>query len=47
MLMPFDDPAKVNDDGKTAITAYMLVRNGDLPPGVTLPLGGSTAASIR
>lgn len=47
MLMPFDDPAKVNDDGKTAITAYMLVRNGDLPPDATLPLGGTTAASIR
>jgi mono/diheme cytochrome c family protein len=41
MLMPFDDPAKVNDAGKTAITSYMLVRNGNMKASETLPLGGS------
>lgn len=41
MLMPFDDPAKVNDAGKTAITSYMLVRNGNMKAAETLPLGGS------
>jgi mono/diheme cytochrome c family protein len=40
MLMPFDDPAKVNDAGKTAITSYMLVRNGSMKASETLPLGG-------
>lgn len=40
LLMPFDDPAKVDDEGKTAITAYMLVRNGSMKVGETLPLGG-------
>lgn len=41
MLMPFDDPAKLNDAGKTAITSYMLVRNGNMMASETLPLGGS------
>lgn len=40
MLMPFDDPAKVNDAGKTAITSYMLVRNGNMLASETLPMGG-------
>ncbi len=43
MLMPFDDPAKIDDKGKTAIVAYMLVRNGNLKPGDTVPLGGNQA----
>jgi mono/diheme cytochrome c family protein len=41
MLMPFDDPAKVDDAGKTAIVGYMLVRNGSLKADQTLPLGGN------
>ncbi len=41
MLMPFDDPAKVDDAGKTAIVGYMLVRNGSLKAAETLPLGGN------
>lgn len=41
LLMPFDDPAKVDDAGKTAIVGYMLVRNGSLKAEQTLPLGGS------
>jgi mono/diheme cytochrome c family protein len=44
LLMPFDNPAKVSDAGKTAIVAYMLVRNGNLKAEETLPLGGSQAA---
>jgi hypothetical protein len=38
--MPFDDPAKLNDAQKTAVTAYMLARNGSLMPAGTLPAGG-------
>lgn len=41
MLMPFDNPAKVNDVEKTAITSYMLVRNGNLLASETLPTGGN------
>jgi|GEM_PF-295827 len=44
MLMPFDDPAKLTDAQKTSITAYMLVRNGTLPAGATLPTGGDGTA---
>jgi mono/diheme cytochrome c family protein len=42
MLMPFDDPAKINDAQKTAIVTYMLVRGGSLPAATTLPNGGNT-----
>lgn len=41
MLMPFDNPAKIDDDAKTAIVAYMLVRNGDLKAGMAIPRGGN------
>lgn len=41
MLMPFDNPAKIDDDAKTAIVAYMLVRNGDMKAGVAIPRGGN------
>lgn len=40
LLMPFDDPAKIDDAAKTAIVGYMLVRNGSLKADQTLPLGG-------
>jgi mono/diheme cytochrome c family protein len=41
MLMPFDNPAKIDDKAKAAIVAYMLVRNGNLKPGETMPPGGN------
>jgi mono/diheme cytochrome c family protein len=41
MLMPFDNPAKIDDDAKTAIVAYMLVRNGDMKASVAIPRGGN------
>lgn len=41
MLMPFDNPAKIDDDAKTAIVAYMLVRNGDMKAGLAIPRGGN------
>jgi mono/diheme cytochrome c family protein len=46
MLMPFDNPAKIDDAAKTAIVSYMMVRNGTLKPGDTLPTGGN-ATPIR
>ncbi|MCE2915144.1 MAG: c-type cytochrome [Rubrivivax sp.] len=44
LLMPFDNPAKIDDPVKTAIVAYMLVRNGDLKPGGSIPTGGDQTA---
>jgi mono/diheme cytochrome c family protein len=44
LLMPFDDPAKIDDAAKTAIIAYILVRNGDLKPGASVPNGGDHTA---
>ena len=44
MLMPFDNPAKIDDAAKTAIVAYMLVRNGNLKPGESVPGGGNQTA---
>lgn len=46
MLMPFDNPAKIDDTQKTAVVAYMLVRNGTVPPATQLPSGGD-ATPIR
>lgn len=42
MLMPFDDPNKINNQQKTAITAFMLFQNGNVPANTTLPLGGDS-----
>lgn len=44
MLMPFDNPAKIDDGAKTAIVAYMLVRNGNVEAGRQLPAGGDQTA---
>ncbi len=44
LLMPFDNPAKIDDAAKTAIVAYMLARNGSLKPGQSLPQGGNDTA---
>jgi len=44
MLMPFDNPAKIDDAAKTAIVAYMLVRNGNLKPDGSVPPGGDQTA---
>jgi mono/diheme cytochrome c family protein len=43
LLMPFDDPAKLNDQQKTAIVAYILARNGNFDAAATLPAGGGSA----
>lgn len=42
--MPFDDPAKIDDAAKTAIIAYVLVRNGSLKPEASVPNGGDLTA---
>jgi cytochrome c len=44
LLMPFDNPAKIDDAAKTAIVAYMLARNGNLKDGASIPPGGDQTA---
>ena len=44
LLMPFDNPAKIDDASKTAIVAYMLVRNGNLKPDGNVRPGGDQTA---
>jgi len=41
MLMPFDDPSKINDEQKTAIVAFMAVQHGASKPSESKPLGGN------
>lgn len=42
LMMPFDNPAKINDQQKTSILAYLSVRHGAIKPSATLPVGGNT-----
>jgi hypothetical protein len=42
MLMPFDDPNKINNQQKTSITAFMLFKNGDLAANKSMPVGGDS-----
>jgi cytochrome c len=44
MMMPFDDPKKLKESDKTAVVAYMLVRNKSLQATVTLQAGGNHVA---
>lgn len=47
MLMPFDDPTRVSDDDKLAVTAYILVRHGAMEEGATLSEGEAASIAIR
>jgi mono/diheme cytochrome c family protein len=47
MLMPFDDPTRVSDDDKLAVTAYILARHGALEPGASLSESNAAAIAIR
>ena len=42
MLMPFDDPNKINNQQKTSITAFMLFKNGDVAANKSMPVGGDS-----
>ncbi len=44
MLMPFDDPSKINDEQKTAITAFITLMHGASKPEANLPKGGNDIA---
>lgn len=45
MLMPFDDPSRVSDALKWAVTLYVLANHGTLPRDATL--GPQNAGAIR
>lgn len=45
MMMPFDDPARLTDEQKWAIVAYMLVNHGTLARDGTLE--AATAEAVR
>ncbi|TAD90160.1 MAG: hypothetical protein EAZ99_06915 [Alphaproteobacteria bacterium] len=53
MMMPFDDPTRLDDPTKVAITLYVLAQHGTLPSSATLdpaqaasvPITASTAAA--
>lgn len=47
MMMPFDDPDRLTDEQKWAITAYMLANHGAIPRDGTLEEGSAAAVRIR
>ena len=40
LMMPFDNPSKISDADKLAISAFMLERNGSMKPDAQLPANG-------
>ena len=40
LMMPFDNPRKIDDADKLAISAFMLERNGSMKPDAQLPARG-------
>ena len=47
MMMPFDDPARLTDEQKWAIVAYMLVNHGAIAHSATLDAGNAATVRIR
>ncbi len=47
LLMPFDDPSKLSDEQKWAVTAFMLVSHGALPAQQTLGPGNAKGIAIK
>lgn len=47
LTMPFDDPAKVSDDDKLAVTAFILRRHGAFGGTVPLELGEASRITLR
>jgi cytochrome c len=47
MLMPFDDPSRLTDEQKWAITAFLLASHGAMPPTAELRAEGAAAVPIR
>lgn len=47
LLMPFDDPTRVSDEAKWAVTLYILANHGAVPPASTLGPGNAASVPIR
>lgn len=47
MLMPFDDPTRVSDADKLAVTAYILARHGAIEEGANLSESEAASIAIR
>lgn len=47
MMMPFDDPTRLTDAQKLAITAYMLANHGAIARNATLDAGNAATVQIR
>jgi len=47
MMMPFDDPARMTDEQKWAIIAYMLANHGTIARSATLDPATAAAIPIR
>lgn len=47
MMMPFDDPARLTDEQKWAIVAYLLANHGAIARSATIDAGTAAAIQIR
>ncbi len=47
LMMPFDDPTRLADAQKLAITAYMLANHGAMASDATLDAGNAATIRIR
>ncbi|WP_291296321.1 c-type cytochrome [Elioraea sp.] len=47
MMMPFDDPTKLSDEDKWAISAYMLANHGTIAPTAELAPAAAAAIAIK
>jgi mono/diheme cytochrome c family protein len=47
LLMPFDDPQKLNDVQKLAVVAFLLERNANIAAGTELTPGNAARVAIR
>ncbi len=47
LLMPFDDPRKLDDAQKLALVAFLLERNAALPPGTQLSPANAAGVPIK
>ncbi len=47
MLMPFDDPSKIDDQARWNVMAYILQHHGAIPPTETLDPGKAQSVPIQ
>jgi cytochrome c len=47
LMMPFDDPSRVSDEVKWAVTLYLLANHGTVAPSTTLDAATAGSIAIR